>query len=166
MSRAAHRGGGRRIAPWVNRSRKGRSAAPAPRCWRSAQFEDLVALASDKRDVQAKLALERDVRLVRCEDGQLEIALEPTAARSLVNDLSRKLQQWTGRRWVVVISREAGLPTLRSDRGRPPGRTGGRGARDPLVKAVLERFPGAQIVGVRGPGDEAPPQPDDPPLTG
>ena len=126
-------------------------------------FEDLVALASDRRDVQAKLALERDVRLVRCEDGQLEIALEPTAARSLVNDLSRKLQQWTGRPWVVVISREAGLPTLRSiaDARQAELEVGVRA--DPLVKAVLERFPGAQIVGVRGPGDEAPPQPDDPP---
>ena len=42
-------------------------------------FAELVALASDKRDIQTKLALERDVRLVRCEDGTLEIALEPSA---------------------------------------------------------------------------------------
>ena len=60
-------------------------------------FDELVALAGDKRDMQMKLALERDVRLVRCEDGKLEIALEPGAAKTLVNDLSRKLQHWTGR---------------------------------------------------------------------
>ena len=47
-------------------------------------------------------ALERDVRLVRCEDGTLEIALEPGAAKTLVNDLSRKLQHWTGRSWMVA----------------------------------------------------------------
>ena len=52
-----------------------------------------------------KIALERDVRLVRCEDGRLEIALEPSAAKTLVNDLSRKLEQWTGGRWMVVVSR-------------------------------------------------------------
>ena len=46
-----------------------------------------------------KAALEADMRLVRFEDGRLEVALEPNAARTLINDLSRKLEQWTGRRW-------------------------------------------------------------------
>jgi DNA polymerase-3 subunit gamma/tau len=131
-------------------------------------FEDLVALAGDKRDVQAKLALERDVRLVRCEDGRLEIALEPGAAKTLVNELSRKLQQWTGRPWMVIVSSEQGAATLKSqaDALRAELEVGVRA--DPLVKAVLERFPGAQIVGVRGPRDDALEPPvaagDEPPL--
>ena len=72
------------------------------------RFEDLVELAARKRDLSVKAALERDVRLVRCEDGRLEIALEPSAAKTLVNDLARKLSQWTGRRWMVVVSARAG----------------------------------------------------------
>jgi DNA polymerase-3 subunit gamma/tau len=122
-------------------------------------FAELVALASDKRDIQTKLALERDVRLVRCEDGTLEIALEPGAAKTLVNDLSRKLQLWTGRSWMVVISREPGAPTLKSvaDVKKAELEVGVRA--DPLVKAVLERFPGAEIVGVRGAKDALPEPP-------
>jgi DNA polymerase-3 subunit gamma/tau len=122
-------------------------------------FAELVALAADKRDVQTKIALERDVRLVRCEDGRLEVALEPNAAKTLVNDLSRKLQQWTGRSWMVVVSREPGEPTLKSlaDARKAELEVGVRA--DPLVKAVLERFPGAEIVGVRGQNDAAPEQP-------
>ena len=54
------------------------------------------------------------MRLVRCEDGQLEITLEPSAAKTLVNDLSRKFSQWTGRRWMVVVSAEQGAPTVKS----------------------------------------------------
>jgi len=82
-------------------------------------------------------------------------ALEPSAARTLVNDLSRKLQQWTGRPWVVVISREQGESTLKSaaDTRWAELEVGVRA--DPLVKAVLERFPGAEIVGVRGQQDAA-----------
>ncbi|AMN45087.1 DNA polymerase III subunit gamma/tau [Rhodoplanes sp. Z2-YC6860] len=118
-------------------------------------FAELVALAADKRDIQLKLALERDMRLVRCEDGKLEIALEETASKVLVNDLSRKLQLWTGRPWVVVISREEGAPTLKSvaDAQKAELEIGVRA--DPLVKAVLERFPGAEIVSVRGQKDAA-----------
>jgi DNA polymerase-3 subunit gamma/tau len=121
-----------------------------------ANFNELVALAATKRDLQMKAALERDMRLVRCEDCRLEIALEPGANRTLVNDLSRKLQLWTGRRWMVVVSAEAGAATLRSQAEvkRAELETGVRA--DPLVQAVLGRFPGAEIVGVRGPnGDEA-----------
>jgi DNA polymerase-3 subunit gamma/tau len=44
-------------------------------------FEALVQLAAEKRDLRVKTALERDVRLVRCEDGQLEITLEPDVDR-------------------------------------------------------------------------------------
>jgi DNA polymerase-3 subunit gamma/tau len=128
-------------------------------------FAELVALAADKRDIQMKLALERDMRLVRLEDGQLEIALEPSASKVLVNELSRKLQQWTGRPWVVVLSREQGAPTLKSlaDAQKAELEIGVRA--DPLVKAVLERFPGAEIVGVRGQKDIGPePAPSDPDL--
>jgi DNA polymerase-3 subunit gamma/tau len=114
-----------------------------------ARFEDVIALAAEKRDLQLKTALERDVRLVHFEDGKLEIALEPNAPRALINDLSRKLGAWTGRRWMIVVSAEAGQPTIKSqnDARRADVERGIRA--DPLVQAVLARFPGAEIVDVR-----------------
>jgi DNA polymerase-3 subunit gamma/tau len=113
------------------------------------RLEDLIALAAAKRDIGVKLALERDVRLVRCEDGRLEVALEPGAAKSLINDLARKFSQWSNRPWIVVVSAEQGEPTIRSqnDARKAELKTGVRS--DPLVQAVLARFPGAEIVDVR-----------------
>jgi DNA polymerase-3 subunit gamma/tau len=113
------------------------------------RFEDVIALAAERRDLQMKTALERDVRLVRFEDGKLEIALEPNASRALVNELSRKLAEWTGRRWIVAVSAEAGQPTVRAQNEARRADLE-RGVRsNPLVQAVLARFPGAEIVGVR-----------------
>jgi DNA polymerase-3 subunit gamma/tau len=122
-------------------------------------FEALIALAAQKRDIGIKLALERDVRLVRCEDGRLEIALEPSAAKTLVNELSRKLLQWTGRQWMVVVSAEPAQQTVRSQNEAREAelKTGVRA--DPLVQAVLARFPGAEIVGVRKPEPAVPEPP-------
>jgi DNA polymerase-3 subunit gamma/tau len=113
------------------------------------RFEDLIALAAQKRDLGVKLALERDVRLVRCEDGRLEIKLEPSAAKTLVNDLARKFSEWTSRRWMVVVSAEEGAATVKAqnDARQAELKTGVRA--DPLVRAVLARFPGAEIVDVR-----------------
>jgi DNA polymerase-3 subunit gamma/tau len=108
-------------------------------------FEAIVALAAEKRDISMKTALERDVRLVRCEDGKLELALEKTAPRTLINDLSRKLTQWTGKRWMVIVSAEQGAPTMKvqTEARDADLKLGAQG--DPLVQAVLARFPGAIV---------------------
>jgi DNA polymerase-3 subunit gamma/tau len=118
-------------------------------------FEGLIALAVQKRDLSVKAALERDVRLVRCEDGRLDVALEPSAVKTLVGDLANKFSQWTGRRWVVVVSRETAQPTVKSvlEAKHAELKTGVQA--DPLVQAVMTRFPGAKIVDVRAP-DQVP----------
>jgi DNA polymerase III subunit gamma/tau len=121
-------------------------AAPALRITR---FPQLVALAGEKRDLMTKAALEADVRLVRMEDGRLEVALERSAARMLINDLSRKLEQWTGRRWTVIVSNEPGQPTLRSQMQVEKNQREQAAEADPRVKEVLARFPGAKVVEVR-----------------
>ncbi len=122
---------------------------PSPPPLVIGRFEELIELAAQKRDLGVKLALERDVRLVRCEDGRLEIGLERSAAKTLVHDLARKFSQWTNRRWMVVVSAEQGQPTVKSqnDVRQAELKTGVRA--DPLVQAVLARFPGAEIVDVR-----------------
>jgi DNA polymerase-3 subunit gamma/tau len=114
-----------------------------------SSFPELVALAGEKRDLMTKSALETDVRLVRFEDGRLEIALERNAQRTLVNDLSRKLEQWTNRRWTVVVSNEAGQPTLREQSLVAKNERERTAEADPRVKEVLARFPGAKLVEVR-----------------
>jgi len=111
-------------------------------------FEQLIALVTEKRDVQTKLALQNDVRLVRCEDGQLEIALEANAPKTLVHDLQRKITGWTGKRWIVVVSKEEGAATLRAQMDARQAEVERDVQGDPLVQAVLNRFPGAKIVGV------------------
>jgi DNA polymerase-3 subunit gamma/tau len=132
-------------------------AAAAPVAVQS--FPDLIALAHEKRDLAIKSALERDVRLVRFEDGKLELALEPSARKTLVNELSRKLSEWTNRRWMVVVSTEQGAPSLRSQNETRRAELEQGVRADPLVQAVLARFPGAEIVAVRKRDDIAAPAP-------
>ena len=120
------------------------------------RFEDLIALAGEKRDIGIKSALERDVRLVECTDGRLEIALERSAGKTLVTDLARKLKQWTGRPWTVAVSRQEGNPTVKSQNEKQQEELKSGVRAHPLVQAVLERFPGAEIVDVRKPAAAMP----------
>jgi DNA polymerase-3 subunit gamma/tau len=131
-------------------------AQAAPAVLKISTFPELVALAAEKRDVLTKGALESDVRLVRIEDGQLELAMERSAGRSLINDLSRKLEQWTGRRWTVIVSNEAGQPTLRSQMQAAKNERERVAEADPRVQEVLARFPGTKVIEVRKLAPEPP----------
>jgi len=131
-------------------------AQSAPPALKLNSFAEMVALAGEKRDLIIKAALEADLRLVRMEDGRLEVALEHSAARSLINDLSRKLEQWTGRRWTVIVSNELGQPTLRSQAQLQQNQRERAAESDPRVKEVLARFPGAKVVEVRKLAPEPP----------
>ena len=134
------------------------SAAPqAAPTLRLASYAEIVALASEKRDVALKAALEADLRLVKMEDGRLEIALERSAARAVVNDLQRKLEQWTGRRWAVIVSNEEGQPTLRAQAREQRDKLTENVQADPRVQAVMTLFPGTQVIDVRRLAPEPPP---------
>ena len=121
--------------------------APAPVTL--ASFDDLVALAAEKRDLPLKLALSEQVRLVRFEPGRIEIALTPDAPRSFANDLSNRLKDWTGVRWMVIVSAEKGAPTIADRAAQARAQLLREAAADPGVKRLLDQFPGAEIVDVR-----------------
>jgi DNA polymerase-3 subunit gamma/tau len=115
-----------------------------------ARFEDVVALAGHHRDIQIKLALERDVRLVRFERGRIEFSTAPGASPQLAQTLARRLQEWTGSRWMVAISSAAGAPSLKEQEDAKASEALSGVRAEPLVQSVLAAFPGAEIAGVRG----------------
>jgi DNA polymerase-3 subunit gamma/tau len=123
---------------------------------RLSSYPEIVALAAEKRDIALKTALEADLRLVRMEDGKLEVALERSAVRSVVNDLQRKLEQWTGRRWAIIVSNEEGQPTLRAQAREQKDKLTENVQADPRVQAVMSAFPGTQVIDVRRLAPEPP----------
>ncbi len=131
-----------------------RAPAPAPQARptptaRVAAFADVVALAGSNREMKLKHELETYVHLVRFEPGKIEVALTEHASPGLAGALSRKLEEWTGTRWMIAVAREGGGPTIAEQRQSAQNRLVDDARADPLVAAVLQTFPGAEIVDVR-----------------
>ena len=125
-----------------------RAAMPAegPRL---GSLADVAALAAARRDLALKHGIETQLRPVHVEDGRMEVALVPGAPGSLIQDLSRKLNEWTGRRWMVSVSSQSGGPTLAEENAAVKAEREEGIKAHPLVAAVLARFPGAEVVDVR-----------------
>ncbi len=134
-------------------------AADAAPQVRLGSFQDLVALAQSRRDIQLKTALERDIRLVRFEEGHIEFAPMPGASPLLAAQLMKRLNEWTGTRWMVSVTSEGGALSLREQAEAAEKAKRDEVAADPLVRKVLETFPGSQIVAVRSLIETAPPPP-------
>jgi len=122
---------------------------------------DIVALLEPTSSL--KVNLEHNVHLVRMEPGRIEIRPTPKAPTTLAGDLSQKLFALTGARWSISISRETGHPTLAEQRRDAKAAKFESVTQEPLVRAVLDRFPGAEIKEVRRLADEdvAAPTPED-----
>ena len=126
-----------------------------------SSLADLAALAGAKGAVVLKVQIENNIHLVRIEPGQIEFRPSPAAPRTLAGDLAQKLKEWTGTRWVVTLAREGGAPTLAEQRKTAHAQKIEQVAQSPMVRAVLDRFPGAEIVGVHNRTEPEIPPPTD-----
>ncbi len=125
-------------------------------------LEDIALLAQKNNAPVLKVHIENDMHLVKLEAGRLEFRPSPRAPRSLAGDLQQKLRDWTGVRWTVSISNEPGQPTLAELKKNAKAARIESVMQAPIVRAVLDRFPGSEIVAVRDVVHEQGPEaPDD-----
>ncbi|MCK8782015.1 DNA polymerase III subunit gamma/tau [Rhizobium sp. NTR19] len=112
-------------------------------------LEDIADLCAKNKEPVLRARLRSSVHLVKIEPGRLEISLEPDAPKTIVNDLTSKLREWTGITWWVTLSNERGAPTLAQaeEQVREQRKTDAKA--DPDVAAILAQFPGAKIIDVR-----------------
>lgn len=110
---------------------------------------DIADLCTKNRDIRLRALVRAFVRPVSVEAGKLEIGLANDAPKSLVSELQNRLLEWTGIRWLVILSREAGGPTLSEAETMAQEARVADARQDPDVAAILQRFPGAKITDVR-----------------
>jgi DNA polymerase-3 subunit gamma/tau len=125
------------------------SQPAAPALAQPQNFADIVALFEHHREAVLRSHLWSHCHLVHFETGRIELRLTEAAPRDLPNRLGQLLGTWTGQRWVVSVSREEGAPTLRDQAEQRARHLRSEAAEHPMVRAVLETFPGATIEAVR-----------------
>jgi len=75
-------------------------------------LEDLISLSSKKKEVELKYDLEKNVNLIKFSQGKIDISFNENLGKSFVRNLSEKLFEWTGKRWVITLAKVKGEPTF------------------------------------------------------
>jgi DNA polymerase-3 subunit gamma/tau len=126
------------------------AAAPAPAAQlRLDSFDAVVALFKEKKEGILLTHIMNDVHLVRFEPGRIELRPTEKAPANLTNRIAACLNEWTSTRWFISVSGDLGAPTLKQQAQAVEAEMRRRASEHPLVKAVLDAFPGATIDSVR-----------------
>ena len=134
--------------------------APAPEPAerpRPTSLRQIAALAEERREPILGAWLRTEVRPVRVAAGTVEINCGPSPDSKMLDLLREKLEAWTGERWMIALSDDGGEATL-DEQDRAAQEAADKAAMDhPLVREVLDAFPGARVRKVHRPADPTAP---------
>tara|TARA_Y100000590_G_scaffold457992_1_gene611756 strand:+ start:651 stop:2351 length:1701 start_codon:yes stop_codon:yes gene_type:complete len=75
-------------------------------------FEDLIEVSKTKKEIELKYDLEKNVNLIKFSEGKIDISFNINLGKDFVKVLSKKLLEWTGKRWVITLAKSPGQPSI------------------------------------------------------
>jgi DNA polymerase-3 subunit gamma/tau len=114
-----------------------------------SSFEDLIYLASKKREIQLKYDLEKNVNLIKFSEGKIDISFNQNLDKNFVRNLSAKLAEWTGNRWVITLSKEMGKKTFFETQNIEKKELLNREKEGEFYKNIINIFSDAELLEVK-----------------
>jgi len=117
-------------------------------------LEDLISICSNKKEIKLKYELEKNVNLVKFEKNRIEISFNESLEKNFVKDLSLKLFEWTGQRWIITLSKIKGEISIKEKKQNIKIKSIDNAKNSKIYKLVLEKFPDASLVDITADKDE------------
>ena len=116
-------------------------------------FEDLIEICSKKKEIKLKYELEKNVNLVKFEKNRIEISFNESLDKDFVKDLSSKLFEWTGERWIITFSKLKGLMSVKDKEKNVKKQLIDEMKNSEIFKSVMDKFPDAELIDVNSKKD-------------
>ena len=107
-------------------------------------FHEIIQLARIHKDVKMQYELENNVSLVSFEKEKIEINILK-GSESIASDLSKKLFEWTEKKWIVLVSSSQGEKTINQEREESDLLIRSNIEKHPIYKATVEEFKNTSI---------------------
>ncbi len=75
-------------------------------------INSLIEIVEKEKEVELKYDLERNVNLVSFSHGKIDINFNENLSKNFVKNLSEKLYDWTGKRWIISFSQKIGKKSV------------------------------------------------------
>ena len=111
-------------------------------------FEDLIFLSAEKREMELKYDLEKNVNLIKFSDGKIDISFNDNLAKNFVKNLSQKLLEWTGKRWLITLTKAPGQKTFSETQAIKKTELIEKGKNDEIYKKFKNIFSDAELIDI------------------
>ena len=111
-------------------------------------FYELLNVCSIKKEMKLKYELEKNVNLVKFENGRIEISFNDNLDKNFVKDLSSKLLEWTNQRWIISFSKNQGEISIKDKEKNEKKELVEDAKKSNLYKTMLDYFPDADLIDV------------------
>ena len=113
-----------------------------------SNFDNLISLCLKHKEMQLKYDLEKNVSLVKFSNGQMEFSFNENIDKNFIKNLSKKLFVWTGKRWIITLSKEKGQPTHQEIKLEKKQTQLDKAIKTNAYKKMLEAFSDAKLITV------------------
>ncbi len=111
-------------------------------------LEKLIQTCLDKKEIKLKYELEKNVNLVKFEKNMIEISFNENLDKNFVKDLSSKLFDWTGERWIISFSQLKGDVSMREKKQKIKRSLMDEAKNSKIYKDVIKNFPDAELTDI------------------
>ena len=111
-------------------------------------FDKLLKACNLNKEIKLKYELEKNVNLVSFEKNRIEISFNENLDKNFVKDLSLKLFEWTGQRWIITFSKSKGEESIQEKQKNKKIALLDESKNSDLYKNILEKFPDANLIDV------------------
>ena len=111
-------------------------------------FNELLKYCLEKKEIKLKYELEKNVNLVSFEKNRIEISFNDNLDKNFIKDLSLKLFEWTGQRWIITLSKIKGEISIKEKEKNAKIELLNKAKDTKLYKEVLNKFPDANLIDV------------------
>ena len=111
-------------------------------------FEELISLVEKNKEIELKFDLERNVRLVKFSEGKIDIEFNEKLSKNFIKNLTSRLLEWTGNRWIITLSKSKGDQTIYEKKNEVKKMLFEDAKKTEIYKKVMELFPNAELTNV------------------
>ena len=112
-------------------------------------LNELIDICSSKKEMKLKYELEKNVNLVKFENGRIEISFNDNLDKNFVKDLSSKLLEWTNQRWIISFSKNQGEISIKDKEKNEKKKLVEDAKKSALYKTMLDYFPDAELIDIK-----------------
>ena len=112
-------------------------------------FQNLIDQSYKEKEIELKYDLERNVKLVSFNKGKIDISFNEKLNKNFIKNLTEKLLQWTGERWIISLSQNLEAKSIYEKNLENQNRTIEDFKKSKIAKDLESAFPDAELTDIK-----------------